>query len=273
MMTRILTGVGLLALLGFAVYMGGWVFSVLFIVSMCMCIFEVYRAMRNAGNRPVEWPVWLCVAISIPAFVIYKQSYIVLLLMGCACVLTCANILFRQEPSLEDLMFSCLPMFSVLLPGMCMLSFQQYPQRMMQTYFILLSFGVPLMGDTLALFVGRRWGRRKLCVRVSPNKTVEGALGGLGGSILFAMALHAVYAMFGDMPPLWHSVVIGVLGGVMGQLGDLFASLEKRHCGIKDFAHIFPGHGGMMDRLDSVFFATLVVYLYSLIYSASLAAA
>ena len=72
MMTRVLTGVGLVMLLAFAVTMGGWVFSVLFMISLCLCIFEVFRAMKNAGNRPVEWPVWMCVCISIPAFIIYK---------------------------------------------------------------------------------------------------------------------------------------------------------------------------------------------------------
>ena len=272
MLTRILTGVGLIALLTFAVVMGGWVFAVLFMISLGLCIFEVYRAMKNAGIHPIEWPVWFCMCVSIPAFVIYKHSYIVLLLMGVACILTCGYILFRKEPSLYDLMFSCLPLFSVLLPGMCMLSFQQYENRLLQTYFILLSFGTPLMGDTVALFVGRKWGKRKFCPRVSPNKTVEGALGSLLGSVVFAVILHLIYMMFTEMPPVWHALMVGLIAGMLGQIGDLFASLEKRHCGIKDFGRIFPGHGGMMDRLDSVFFATLAVYLYSLMYSASLAA-
>ncbi len=272
MIVRTLTGIGLVLLLAFAVTMGGWVFSVLFMASICLCIFEVFRAMKNAGNHPVEWPVWICVCVSIPVFLVTNHSYLVLLLMGCACVLTCVNILFRKEPSLTDLMFSCLPMFSVLLPGMCMLSFQQFPGRVMQTYFILMSFGVPLMGDTLALFVGSRWGKHALSPVVSPHKTVEGALGGLGGSILWAVILHLVYSIFTPVAPIWHAAVIGVIGGLLGQVGDLFASLEKRHCGIKDFGHIFPGHGGMMDRLDSVFFATLAVYLYTLIYGSSLAA-
>ena len=272
MIVRTLTGIGLVLLLAFAVTMGGWVFSVLFMASICLCIFEVFRAMKNAGNHPVEWPVWICVCVSIPVFLVTNHSYLVLLLMGCACVLTCVNILFRKEPSLTDLMFSCLPMFSVLLPGMCMLSFQQFPYRLMQSYFILMSFGVPLMGDTLALFVGSRWGKHALSPVVSPHKTVEGALGGLGGSILWAVILHLVYSIFTPVAPIWHAAVIGVIGGLLGQVGDLFASLEKRHCGIKDFGHIFPGHGGMMDRLDSVFFATLAVYLYTLIYGSSLAA-
>ena len=129
------------------------------------------------------------------------------------------------------------------------------------------------MGDTFALFIGRKWGKRPFSPRVSPNKTLEGALGGLLGSIVCALGLHLIYAIFTDVPPIWHPALVGLIGGILGQIGDLVASLEKRHCGIKDFGHLFPGHGGMMDRLDSVFFATLAVYLYSLMYSASLAGA
>ena len=68
--------------------------------------------------------------------------------------------------------------------------------------------------------------------------------------------------MFTVMPPFWHFLILGLCGGIAGQLGDLFASLVKRHCGIKDYGTIFPGHGGVMDRLDSVFWATVVMYVY-----------
>ena len=272
MTKRVLTGIALLLLLGFAVYMGDWVFSILFMVAICMCIFEVFRAMKNAGKHPAEWPVWACVCVSIPVFLWTDQSYTVLLLMGAACVLTVVQVLFRHEPDLTDLMFSCLPLFSVLLPGMCMLSFQQLPGKLMRSFFILLSFGVPLMGDTFALFVGRRFGKHPFCPAVSPKKTVEGAVGGFFGSLFFAALMYVIYMNFMETPPLWHILLLGAAAGLLGEVGDLFASLEKRYCGIKDFAHIFPGHGGMMDRLDSVFFGTLAVYLYSLIYMAGRAA-
>jgi phosphatidate cytidylyltransferase len=61
---------------------------------------------------------------------------------------------------------------------------------------------------------------------------------------------------------VWHAVVLGIFGGLAGQMGDLFASLMKRHAGVKDYGAIFPGHGGMMDRLDSVYWATVVMYVY-----------
>ncbi len=262
MVKRVLTGLGLLGLLAFAVAMGGWVFSVLFMASICLCVFEFFRALKNAGNRPVEWPVWVCVAVSIPTLLLTDRMYLMMLLIGTACMLTCGNVIFRKTPRLEDLVYSCLPLFSVLLPGLCMLSFQQHLTREMEIYFILISFGIPLLGDTLALFGGRRFGRLALCPEVSPKKTVEGALFGLLGSVLFALIITLIYQTFTTPPPLWHMLLLSLVGGMAGQVGDLFASLVKRHCDIKDFGKIFPGHGGMMDRLDSVFFATIIVYVY-----------
>ena len=119
-----------------------------------------------------------------------------------------------------------------------------------------------MIGDTVAYFVGSRFGARRLCPAVSPNKSVEGAAAGLAGSVLFSLAMGGVFSIFAPMPPVWHFLVLGLLAGLAGQMGDLFASLIKRHCGIKDFGSIFPGHGGMMDRLDSVYWATVVMYVY-----------
>ena len=70
------------------------------------------------------------------------------------------------------------------------------------------------------------------------------------------------FSLFGPIPPLWHFPILGLLGGVAGQMGDLFASLVKRHCGIKDFSNMLPGHGGMMDRLDSVYWTAIIIYVY-----------
>ena len=266
MTKRILTGIALLGLLVFALVTGGWVFNVLFMGSLCMCVFEFFRALKNAGNRPVEWPVWTCMAVSIPVYVFSDRMYITMLLIGAACVLTCANVIFRREPKLSDLLFSCLPLFSVLVPGLCMLTFQQHPDPAMRAYFILNSFGIALMGDTIALFGGRRFGKRALCPAVSPKKTVEGAFFGLLGSVLFGVGTTLAFGFFTNPPVLWQVAILSLIAGLAGQVGDLFASLVKRHCEIKDFSDVFPGHGGMMDRLDSVFFSTVVVYVYYIFY-------
>ena len=262
MITRIITGVCLAAVLAFALAMGGWVFSVLYMASICFSMYEVFRAMGEAGHRPVQWPSWLCLILSIPLFNVAGSVALLLPLVAGACMLVSTMVMFRSEPRLEDILMSSLPLACVLLPGMCMLGLQNAQDRVHQLLLTILAFGIPLIGDTVAYFVGSRFGARRLCPAVSPNKSVEGAAAGLAGSVLFSLAMGGVFSIFAPMPPVWHFLVLGLLAGLAGQMGDLFASLIKRHCGIKDFGSIFPGHGGMMDRLDSVYWATVVMYVY-----------
>lgn len=261
-MQRIVTGVSLVFVLVGALWLGGLGFSIPFMVLLCVAMYEMNKAMASAGHRPVVWPNWLCLALSIPLFHFFGSVSLLIPLVGGAYMLTAAVVIFRDEPKLEDILMSALPMACVLLPGMCMLGLQNAPGRTNQLLLTILAFGVPLMGDTMAYFIGSRFGVRKLCPSVSPNKSVEGAAAGLAGSVLFAMAVAGVFAMFTAIPPFWHFPILGLVGGFAGQVGDLFASLVKRHCGIKDFGNIFPGHGGVMDRLDSVYWATVVMYVY-----------
>ncbi len=123
----------------------------------------------------------------------------------------------------------------------------------------LLAFAIPWSYDAFAYFTGRLMGRRKLLPRVSAGKTVEGAIGGLIGAVAFMFALQ--YALFPFLSPL-HCVVMGVAGGIVAQVGDLAESLVKRDAGLKDSSTLIPGHGGILDRFDSVFFAAPFVYYY-----------
>ena len=111
--------------------------------------------------------------------------------------------------------------------------------------------------DTFAYFVGRKIGKRKLYAAVSPNKSIEGGLGGLVGSVF---AIMMVKFTFLPVLGFFDAALIGLLLGVMGQLGDLFESLLKLACQVKDSGNMIPGHGGMLDRLDSLLFAFPVVY-------------
>jgi phosphatidate cytidylyltransferase len=112
-------------------------------------------------------------------------------------------------------------------------------------------------GDTSALLVGRRWGRHALSPVISPRKTNEGALGGLLGGTAAAVALR--YLAFGNLA-LHHVVVASLLIGMAGQLGDLGESMLKRAAGVKDSSGLIPGHGGILDRIDSLLFALPVTY-------------
>ncbi|WP_026510785.1 phosphatidate cytidylyltransferase [Butyrivibrio sp. LC3010] len=126
--------------------------------------------------------------------------------------------------------------------------------------------------DTFAYFTGRALGKHKLCPVLSPKKTIEGAIGGIAGSLLAGVIYGYVYASYADTNlPVSTSIatfaVITFVAGALSQVGDLIASGIKRDQGIKDYGNLIPGHGGIMDRFDSVIFITPVIYFLAKIMS------
>ena len=111
--------------------------------------------------------------------------------------------------------------------------------------------------DTAAYFVGRAWGTSKLAPRISPGKTWEGAIAGLIGAIIVSLLFTLTLPL-----ELWQAILLGFLISSFGQIGDLVESLFKRNMGVKDSSQLLPGHGGFLDRIDSVVFAGVVVYYY-----------
>ena len=107
--------------------------------------------------------------------------------------------------------------------------------------------------------MGRAWGRKKLAPAISPGKTVEGGFGAAGGSIAGALLFKGLF--FPELA-LLHALVLGLGVGVFGQLGDLWESVLKRSAQVKDSGTLIPGHGGLLDRVDSVLFAGPFVYYY-----------
>ncbi|SFR01668.1 phosphatidate cytidylyltransferase [Desulfoscipio geothermicus DSM 3669] len=112
--------------------------------------------------------------------------------------------------------------------------------------------------DTAAYLVGRQWGRRRLAPAVSPGKTVEGAVGGVSGSIMAAFLVTLFYPAL----PVGDLLVLGALAGLAAQVGDLVESAIKRQACIKDAGRLIPGHGGILDRFDSMLFTAPLVYYY-----------
>ena len=135
--------------------------------------------------------------------------------------------------------------------------------------FIMMIFLITWLTDTFAYLVGRTFKGPKLAPKISPNKTISGAVGGLLGGIAGAMliyllvynvsALSTILSMFSLK--WWHFLLIGMFGSMFGQMGDLFESKIKRNAGVKDSGNIFPGHGGMLDRIDAMIFVSTFVYV------------
>lgn len=119
---------------------------------------------------------------------------------------------------------------------------------------ILTAFGT----DIFAYFTGYFFGKHKLSPAISPKKTIEGAVGGVVGSVILSVAF--ILIIHPDL--LFHGIVMGILGSIISQFGDLTASIIKRNIGIKDYGDLIPGHGGVLDRFDSVLFTAPFIYYY-----------
>ncbi len=267
MKQRVITGALLILLLIVLLCLPGWCMALATLISIGFATWEEYHALRLAGHRVVSWPAWVVLIGSLPLTVALGNRIFVPL-MAAALLLMSAQIIFRKEPDLTDLSMSTLPILTVVLPGLSLVALSLADQKAVEVVLMALVFAVPLFGDTMALLVGTWIGGKKLCPHVSPHKTVAGSVGGLAGSVIASMIVCAIAASVCNEPTLaklpvwWHYLLLGVFGGVVGQIGDLFASLVKRHSGIKDFSNLFPGHGGMLDRLDSVLFMAMLVYCY-----------
>jgi phosphatidate cytidylyltransferase len=141
--------------------------------------------------------------------------------------------------------YTCLPWhFAVLL-------------RADSVHWLFFALALNWCGDSVAYYTGRAFGKHRLAPVVSPNKSWEGAAGSVAGSVIFGV-LYMGY--FQPVVPVWKVVVIAVVANVAGQLGDLAESAMKRGAGVKDSGHILPGHGGLLDRVDSSLFALPVVF-------------
>jgi phosphatidate cytidylyltransferase len=130
-------------------------------------------------------------------------------------------------------------------------------------------------GDTAALYVGRAWGRHKLAPRLSPNKTWEGALGSVAGSLLVTGGLlelaHVLATQWNSVwlsypEEIWYWLVLAVVVNVAAQVGDLAESALKRSVGVKDSGTLLPGHGGVLDRVDALLLAAPVLWYAQIIH-------
>lgn len=141
----------------------------------------------------------------------------------------------------------------------CMLQLRMLPHG---AGMVLMPLVAAFCSDSAALFTGMACGRHKMAPLVSPHKTVEGALGGIAGGVV-GMVIFRIVFYFCTLVPLhigW-CVVMGLAGALMGELGDLSFSVIKRQVGIKDYGRLLPGHGGVLDRFDSVLFAAPMIWM------------
>jgi len=225
-----------------------------------LCLYEYYQIMAKLGARGQPWfgyaGLWILLAGLrfdwLPAIT----------LSSCLLLAAFLAAMWRRD-SIRDRVLGMM----VNLLGLLYLVFCLYPAFVVRFGFgphaglewTLLVLAVTWAGDTAAFLGGKRFGRTKFAPKLSPNKTNEGAIAGLLAGMLVAVLLH--YVVFVDLP-LKHMIPAALLIGLFGQLGDLAESMLKRAAEVKESGHLIPGHGGVLDRVDSLLFAFPVLCLY-----------
>lgn len=254
MKTRVLSGL-LLAPLLIIIVLGDWV---LLIGGMLIGIFgvrEFYNGFQNIGIKP-SYLIGYGSVIFLYAITIFALPVQFYMLWFFAVILSSLLYMFNiEKKELSDAMATLTGVIYVVFLSYHIELIDQIPLYHTLLWLVILTaFGT----DIMAYFSGYLFGKNKLCPKISPKKTVEGAIGGAIGSIIFCGLFG--YIFVNEL--FFHCIIIGFIGSVAAQFGDLTASIFKRKMGIKDYGNLIPGHGGILDRFDSVLFTAPVVYYY-----------
>lgn len=288
MLKRNLTAVVLIAIALFFLLYLRTIFvelaDILFYGFMAFGAFEMYQVGNKSGYRSMPIPLLLYAVGFYPLFYFFRLTGV--LLMGMIAVVAALTdfVLERKKYALNDLLYTVLILFYPMILSAAFFSINHDAGNLLGIFFLLL---VTLLSDAFALFAGVLFGRKKLIEDVSPKKTVAGVFGAYFGGLVGAtitMLLFDVFAVFNGFgnsgiirlfDKLYISIpvyyALALLCVTCAIFGDLAASLLKRKMGIKDFGKIFPGHGGVMDRLDSLLFVAPVVCLFFTIYGGVIA--
>ena len=259
---RVLSAVIAIIALILIFWIGGFLIDLVLIIIALIGTREVYNAFVNRGMHPSKLAGYTAVILFYVQNLLANGKYDFLYILIATLLILSMSI--WKSPA--DFANVAVTMLGIFYPGILLGVVQLMKEATIvhPYYLIYLSLTAAYATDTFAFFVGSALGKKKLCPDISPNKTVEGSIGGLAGGIfaviLLGIALNWVYNINVN---LIHYAFIGLLAGIFSQLGDLTASSIKRYCDIKDFGRIIPGHGGIMDRIDSLLFVLPVVYLYS----------
>lgn len=259
MKTRILTASVLLPLL-LLVYFGGIPLKIGCLVISALGVNEFFKCMESSGAKPSYVVGYICLAlqyipyIAMPNGVFNFNMHITFWVIFTLIASMISGFKVNEKEKYDVMLtfFGCV--YTELLPifvaEMAVGRFTQW-----RWIVFIIAFGT----DIFAYFVGMAIGKHKMCPNLSPKKSWEGAIGGL----VFAVILTVVYAyfVFGGSPTgIKWALALGIIGSVMSQCGDLAASAIKRQIGIKDYGKLLPGHGGILDRFDSVLFAAPTIY-------------
>lgn len=245
-----------------AIWLIGWSHAYVFDAAIAaICVLALHEFLTLGRRKGYEVPVVLCIIVMLvimAAFILKDLS--VEIGMFTALLLIPASYVFSKKPLEDSLPSSAVAVLATTYVGMLGGSLIRlrgdFPVGWKLIFFLAL---VVWLGDSGAYYVGKSLGKRKLAARISPKKTVEGLIGGMVTSIVTAVIIH--FTFFPEFP-LLHAIIAGVILSFAGVVGDLAESMWKRSADVKDSGTLIPGHGGFLDRFDSILFTAPILYCY-----------
>mgnify|MGYP001349330517 CR=1 FL=1 len=257
----------------FIIYTGGILFYATVVIISAWALYEYYGLCDKTGVITSK-NFAILAGVLLQIFIISlingnssASSAVIGISFAIILFIIIADILFSGRPypilsfasTFSGLIY--IPLMLVSLIGIR--EFGSISSQLFKSYdeiglFVIYVFASVWICDSAAYFIGKAFGKHKLFERVSPKKTWEGAAAGFTASVIFFGAI----GLFTGIIPVYHALVIGAIAGTVGQIGDLFESMLKRDAGVKDSSNLLPGHGGMLDRFDSMIFVSPFVFMY-----------
>ena len=262
---RFLTAILLLPLLAAAVWFDQplpWL-AILIAIFGGLAALEFYKTVAAAGSGAVPFTVFGIIMTVIFIFSpLFDFVYMSPVLITFAIIIPVIGMIMRRNKDNSFLSWIW-TLAGILYIGWLLSHYVALREMEMGREWVYYALLVTFATDTFAYFIGKTWGKHLLAPSISPKKTKEGALGGMLGAVIISVLAVWLFAM-----PVNYgvAVLLGIVISIFGQLGDLFESLFKRNMGIKDSGNSLPGHGGFLDRMDSIVFTGVVVYYYVVLF-------
>jgi phosphatidate cytidylyltransferase len=271
LLTRAGAGIIYIAVLLAGILVGKYSFLIVFGTILGFGLYEFYKAMEKNTSHAISKTFNIVSGIiiflsaylyleNINAYLFPATSLIYLL------ALTASAVLISREDILHAIIYSVFGQIYITLPlSLLMLLSYQYNIWAKEYHYLLVLaiFVLIWINDTAAYFIGSLIGKHKLIERISPKKSVEGLIAG----IIFTLLGSLIFAHCYPQYPLKFWIGFALVISLFGTVGDLFESLIKRTCGIKDAGNLIPGHGGILDRIDSLLIAIPAAYLYLMMFA------
>ena len=243
------------------------IFDIGLILVIGLGVFEMLKAFKKDFNIFMIILIYLTLAGILPVYIYFEFTGVLVLLISSFMANLILSV-FKTDISINGIAYYGLILIYPITLMFLFIALNRVPDYGL--FYILLVAGICVFCDSLAFFTGITFKGPKLAPKLSPKKTISGAIGGLVGGVLGAMTVYLLlnYIFNIDLSIFknWHIVLIGFFGGIFAEVGDLAESGIKRKLDIKDFSNILPGHGGVMDRLDSLMFVAFAVFIFSLLF-------